>query len=71
MQFSCGFHTTRTMHFCYRLYLWDVRRIRDEVPPDSNEPIPPDTSSCISDSWESPAMPCGLTDMLVGHVTVM
>ena len=69
MWLSCHCEVTSTMHFFDRLYLWDIRRIREEVPPSSNEPIPPDTSSCISDSWESPAMPCGLTDMLVGHVT--
>lgn len=48
-----------------RVYLWDIRRIRDEITESqSDDPIPPDTDSCIANSWGPPAMPCGLTDML-------
>ena len=65
-------HVTGMICFYHRLYLWDIRKIREEAPAsNSNEPILPDTSACIADSWDTPAMPCGLTDMLVSHVTFM
>ena len=52
--------------YVYRLYLWNIQRLRQEPPlSHSNIPIPPDAHACVSDSWQAPALPCGLTDMLV------
>ena len=50
-----------------RLYLWSVQKLRNEPPlSHSHMPVQPDSHACVSDSWQPPAHPCGLTDMLVG-----
>ena len=53
-----------------RLYLWDIRKVNNSTPlspsgPHSQISANPESSACITDSWEHPAMPCGLTDRLV------
>lgn len=58
-----SFHTITSC----RLYLWSVQKLRHEPPlSHSHTFIPPDAHACVSDSWQPPAHPCGLTDMLVG-----
>ncbi|CAI8021219.1 WD repeat-containing protein 7 [Geodia barretti] len=48
-----------------RLYLWNIQRLRQEPPlSHSHVSIPPDAHACVGDSWQPPAQPCGLTDML-------
>ena len=55
-----------TCTYTCRLYLWNIQRLRHEPPlSHSHTPVPPDAHACVSDSWQSPAQPCGLTDMLV------
>ena len=56
-----------------RLYLWDIRKVNNTTPlSPSGTPSQistlPESSACIADSWEHPAMPCGLTDKLVWTV---
>ena len=53
-----------------RLYLWDIRKVNTTTPlspsgTHSQISTLPESSACIADSWEHPAMPCGLTDKLV------
>ena len=58
------------IHVC-RLYLWNIQKLRQEPPlSQSHSPIPPDVHACVSDSWQAPAQPCGLTDMLVGVMSI-
>ena len=52
--------------FVIRLYLWNIQKLRQEPPlSHSHFSVPPDAHACVGDSWQSPAQPCGLTDMLV------
>ena len=53
-----------------RIYLWDIRKVNIATPlspsgTHSEISALPESSACIADSWEHPAMPCGLTDKLV------
>ena len=60
---------TLCCHSIVRLYLWNIQRLRQEPPLSlSHVPIPPDAHACVGDSWQPPAQPCGLTDMLVYSV---
>ncbi len=52
------------------LYLWDLRSILSRTPlcqtgDKSLSPLAHDSSCALVDSWEPPALPCGLTDTLV------